>query len=391
MSMIEIQSSRQDKFGFYQVGNFKTYSKFEAIEQHVKTNKKIHWNFNDATFASYNWAQEPAESLSELYRQRAQQLREQYDYLVLWFSGGADSTNILNSFINNNIKLDEVASFVNYEATCDKFSYLNAEIYHVAAPVVDVAKQKQPWLKYTVIDISKMTMDMFEVTSSKFDWIYHVNTYVNPNAAARQDIKLKMPHWTKMFDNGKRVGFIYGIDKPRVSRIHGNYYFTFADMLDNSVSAKCQMLNRDWEFNELFYWAPDSPKIVIKQGHTIKKYLKSVTESSPFIVSNIDQVQLTTASVVINKKMHWLSLDGLHTLIYPGWIPVLYQGKPLSLTFTPRDTWFFNLPDSDPAKYAWRVGLQHRWKSTPDFFKKDILSLDARFKLSLSNPYFLGT
>ena len=389
MSMIEVPAARQDKFGFYQVGEFRTYSKFEAIEHHAKTGTKLHWNFNDKVYESYDWTQEPTESLSELYRQRAQQLREQYDYLVLWFSGGADSTNILNSFINNNIKLDEVASFVNYEATCDKFSYLNAEIYHVAAPVVDVAKQKQPWLKHTVIDISKMTMDMFEATSSKFDWIYHVNSYVNPNAAARRDIKLKIPHWTKMFDHGKRVGFIYGIDKPRVNGLNGKYYFKFADMIDNSVSAECQMLDREWEFNELFYWTPDNFKIVIKQGHTVKNYLKSVTEISPFIIDKFDPT--STVSFMFNKKIHWLTSPGLHTLIYPRWTQALYQLKPASVIFTDRDTWFFNLSDSDPAKYAWRVGFQHRWKSTPDFFKRDILSLAKGFKLSFSNPYFLGT
>ena len=389
MSMIEVPSARQDKFGFYQVGDFRTYSKFEAIEQHTKTNKKLQWNFNDTVYASCDWTHEPEESLSELYRQRAQQIREQYDYLVLWFSGGADSTNILNAFVNNNIKLDEVASYVNYEATGDRFNYLNAEIYHVAVPVVQVAKEKQPWLQHTVIDLAALTIEYFADTSAKFDWIYQVNSYVNPNAAARRDIKLKIPHWKKMFNDGNRVGFIYGIDKPRIAELNGNYYFRFIDMLDNAVSAECQMLNREWDFNELFYWAPDNPNIVIKQAHTIKKYLKSATKMSPFIVN--DSNQSGAVSIVIDKKIHWLTLPGLHTLIYPGWIPALYQGKPLSLTFSPRDTWFFNLSDLDPAKYAWRVALEHRWNSTPNYFKTDRFKIAGGFKQIPSSPYYLGT
>ena len=389
MTMIEVPAERQDKFGFYQVGDFRTYSKFEAIEQHTKTNKKLQWNFNDTIYRSYKWDQEPKESLSELYRQRAQQIREQYDYVVLWFSGGADSTNILNAFIDNNIKLDEVASYVNYEATGDRFNHLNAEIYHVAAPVVNVAREKQPWLQHTVIDLAALTIEYFADTSAKFDWIYQVNGYVNPNAAARRDIKLKIPHWSKMFNAGKRVGFIYGIDKPRVTGLNGNYYFRFIDMLDVAVSAECQMLNRDWEFNELFYWTPENPKIVIKQAHAIKKYLKAVTKASPFIVS--DSNQSGTVSVVIDKKMHWLTLPGLHTLIYPGWTQALYQEKPYSLTFTARDTWFFNLPDSDPAKYAWRVGLEHRWNATPDSLKKDVSTMVHGYKHISSPLYYLGT
>ena len=387
--MIEISSARQDKFGFYQVGDFQTYSKFEAAEQHLKTGQKLNWKFNDEVFSSFDWHQEPTESLSQLYAQRAQQIREKYDYVVLWFSGGADSTNILNAFVDNNIKLDEVASYVNYEATHDKFNYLNAEIYHVAAPVVEVAKQKQPWLQHTVIDLSKLTIEYFSNKNAKFDWIYKVNGYVNPNAAARRDIKLKIPHWTKMFDNSKKIGFIYGIDKPRVVGINGEYYFKFIDMLDVAVSAESQLLDRPWEFNELFYWTPDNPKIVIKQGHAIKKYLKSATESSPFIVNDINQS--ATVSVVINKKMHWLTLPGIHTLIYPGWTQALYQGKPRSLIFTDRDTWFFNLPDSDPAKYAWRVGLEHRWRSTPNFLKVNNTKITDGFKNISSTAYNLGS
>ena len=97
--MIDSITSKQDKFGFYQVGNFKTYSKFDASAVSEKTNQALKWNFNDEAYHSVDWEKEPPESLSELYRKRAQQLREKYDYLVLWFSGGADSTNILDSFL----------------------------------------------------------------------------------------------------------------------------------------------------------------------------------------------------------------------------------------------------------------------------------------------------
>ena len=202
--MIDTTFSRQDKFGFYQAGNFRSYSRFEAAEKSVRSGHKLHWNFNDEIYSRFDWTQEPVESLGELYRQRAQQLRDKYDYLVLWFSGGADSTNILNSFIENDIKLDEVASYVNYEATGDRYNFLNAEIYHVAAPVIDTAKIKQPWLQHTVIDLAQLTMDYFLDKSAKFDWIYHVNSHINPNACARRDIKLKIPQWNKLFDSGKK-------------------------------------------------------------------------------------------------------------------------------------------------------------------------------------------
>jgi hypothetical protein len=287
---------------------------------------------------------------------------------VLWFSGGADSTNILNSFVDNDIKLDEVASYVNYEATKDSYSWLNAEIYHVAAPVVDLARIKQPGLQHTVVDISQSTLDYFLDRSAKFDWIYDVNTHNNPNSCGRDNIKLTVPHWRKLFDSGKKVGFIYGFDKPRLEVIDGKYYFKFRDNIDGAVNAECQRSNRSWEFKELFYWTPDMPNIPVKQSHIIKNYLKSAPEASSFCFKDTGEqsdVKLMTG------KWKYLKSCVLHTLIYPGWVPVLYQLKAPSLTFSPRDTWFFNLPDSDPAKYAWQAGLKHRWKLIKDFVKEN--------------------
>ena len=55
-----------------------------------------------------DWTQPSRIPLTTLYKIRAQQLRDKYDYLMLMFSGGADSTTVLHSFVLNNIHLDEV-------------------------------------------------------------------------------------------------------------------------------------------------------------------------------------------------------------------------------------------------------------------------------------------
>jgi hypothetical protein len=382
--MIDTITSKQDKFGFYQVGDFKSYSKFDACTVAEKTNQALKWNFNDEVYQSINWEQEPAESLSELYCKRAQQLREKYDYLVLWFSGGADSTNILDSFLLNNIKLDEVTSYVNYEATGDRFNFLNAEVYNVAVPRIEQAQKLQPWLRHTLVDLSQMTMDHFQKKDTKFDWVYHMNGYFNPNNTSKQDIKLKVQHWRDMIDQGKRVCFIHGFDKPRVFNINGKYYFKFIDMIDGAVSAHNQMIDRDWEFDEIFYWSPDAPLIPVKQAHVVKKFLKQATADDLEI--NHKNMCFTT----FNKKLYSLPLDKLHRLIYPNWYPVLYQAKPVSMIFSARDEWFFKLPESDPAKYSWKVGLEHLWRTMPNSLKNDHTDIRRGFK-HLFTHYYIGT
>jgi hypothetical protein len=90
-----------DQFGYYTVGpNFKTYSKLLAIEEMRRTGTHLEWHFNESQYQAHDWRKEPSTSLDELYRQRAQEIRDKYDYVVLWYSGGPDSWNILNTFIN---------------------------------------------------------------------------------------------------------------------------------------------------------------------------------------------------------------------------------------------------------------------------------------------------
>jgi len=380
-------SSKMDQFGFYQVGTEKFYSRLEAAELKESTGLPMTWNFNELKMSAQQWDVEPTETLEELYRQRAQQLRDQYDYLVLWFSGGADSTNILDSFVNNDIRLDEVASYVNYEATGDLYNALNGEVYNVAVPKIQEVRLKQPDIKHTLVDLARITIEHFTAKETKFDWIYHMNGYMNPNNASKGDTKLYNPEWRRMINEGKRVGFIHGIDKPRVNGLNGKYYYRFVDLIDQAVNANTQIMNRPWEFDELFYWTPNMPQLVIKQAHVLKRFLKQATPDTPYMTLQ----PMGLVSKTIGTNMYWVTLDGVNSLIYPNWKPVLYQGKPRSLIFSPRDEWFFKLPDSDPAKIAWRTGLEHIWRTMPDSVKKNPKSLADGFKIFSSKVYDLGT
>jgi len=194
-----------DRFGCYRVGDLKFYSKLEAIEMQEKTNVHLHWDFNEAAFSSYDWSVEPQESILELYRQRAQQLRDKYDYIILIYSGGADSETILQSFIYNDIKLDEIASYVNYSATGDKKNFLNEEIFGNAIPRIERLKETYPWLKHRVIELRDLMFDHFSREDVKYRWIYYTNTLFDANCPAREELALKIQDWADLIYQGKRV------------------------------------------------------------------------------------------------------------------------------------------------------------------------------------------
>lgn len=381
--------SSKDKFGFYKVDDLKFYSRFDAEQVSTKYNKPLTWHFNDEEFSNFDWAVEPTQSLAELYAIRARQIREKYDYVVLWYSGGADSQNILDSFVDNDIPLDEIASYTNYDATKQTDDWLNAEIYNLTVPAVKhIQDTKQPWVKHTIIDISQLAVDFFKNHVNKFDWIYNTNSYLGPNNIARTFMVEQQPSWQKLINQGKRVGFVWGVEKPKIIGVNGNYYIVFMDTIDHAVPVAQQLNDTAGIFHELFYWSPDSKEMLAKQAHVIKNFFKSATVSSPYLT---DQILKRSSIAVVEGKIKYLTPEGTNKLIYPTWKPVPFQVKPASLIFTNRDTWFFNMPDTDAAKLHWKNGIMHRWLNTDDSLKNDPTNMSKGFKTLSSKHYNLGT
>ena len=386
----------QDKLGCYRVGDLKFHSKLEAIEAHAKTGTHPRWDFNEAVFSSYNWAVEPSKSLPELYRERAQQLRDQYDYIILSFSGGADSNNILDTFIDNDIKLDEVYSLYNYETIGNRDGWLNAEIFRTARPKFEKLQQTHPWLKHRLIDITKIELEYFTNNESKFDWIYKVNTAASPNNVARENFALKIKDWADLIHAGKKVCILWGVDKPRILHENNRFSFRFLDLLVDASVQVPSIAGLQPYTDEMFYWSPDKPEIVIKQAHVVKNYLSGNLTAKPHVnrfvpgQSTFSTRKFSCAYRKINGERYWLSHDGLHELIYPTWrIGTFSCDKTDSPVLTPRDEWLFSLTEEHPIRKNWKTGLDELWKLLPDYWKNNPSSVKAGIKACWSKDYFL--
>ena len=71
----------------YQVDQIKTYSKIEAIKLAQGDWSCVHFNYMESTFAGALWTR-PQRTWAQLLRDRCQQIRDTYDHVCLWFSGG---------------------------------------------------------------------------------------------------------------------------------------------------------------------------------------------------------------------------------------------------------------------------------------------------------------
>lgn len=375
-----------DPLGCYRVGDLKFYSKLEAIEMHTKTGTHPHWDFNEAVFSSYDWTIEPSEHILELYKQRAEQLREKYDYIVLMYSGGADSQTVLESFIDNDIKLDEIATYINYDGSDNKNDFLNSEAFKVSIPKAQELIVQYPWLNHRVIDLTQLTMDKFNLVDTKFNWIYEQNMYISPNNNSRDSLPLKIKEWADLINAGKKVCILWGKDKPRVQCHDGKFFLKFIDFVDDAATVKSIAGEQPYT-DEFFYWTPDMPKLVIKQGHLIKNYLSRDLVQLPFISTERSDL----AYREINNQKYWLSNHGVHQLIYPKWdISTFSAGKAGSVIFTPRDIWFFQLETAQKARQNWQVGLEKFWELIPPYWRNHESDLSKGIKACWSKDYYLG-
>ena len=377
-----------DRFGYYKVGDKKTYSKLEAIELHDRTGTHPTWDFNTAEFSCYDWSKEPSESLDDLYRNRAQQIRDKYDYLVLFFSGGSDSANILDVFVKNNIKLDEVASFWSYNGDKSYDSHFSSEIAKVAIPRMKEALH----IKHRLIDLSEIINQVYEKKEILFNWIYFMNSHFSPNNYVRSHLRKLIPEYKKLIDQGKSVCFIWGAEKPRLHRIENRYCVRFQDLIDNSVSPYLQQFSTPGEFDELFYWSPEFTKGIIKQSHIIMKYLK-FAEINPIDFTECNQKYYYGAAIREGKTFYLLP-DGINRLLYENWnIETFSVGKPKSTILSERDAWFFKTQSWNNSAENYFTGLKKLdeilTKNSNGYWKNDSNDILKGVKGILSEPYFL--
>lgn len=332
-----------DKFGYYQVGEFQTYSKIEAIELGRALGNPSVWHFNEEVFSKIDWTVEPTTDLWTMYKARARQIRDNYDYVVLFYSGGSDSHNMLTAWLDANCKVDEVASFWNYDGSKDRQSFLNAEVNNVVFPYIESLKKQTTDFKFRLIEISQFELDV--VNEFDADYAYLANRNFSPNNTAKTIIRKKIKDYRDIIASGKKLCFVWGIEKPVVMHDGARYYASFNDSLDSCVNPYVQSNYEQGWYDELFYWTPDMPLLPIKAAHVLRNFM-----AVNYDLTNYQDEKMPHAFNGVLQK--YLTYDAVKKAIYPYWdIATFCNGKAHSAIFSVRDQWFLdsNLPDS--SKY----------------------------------------
>ena len=322
------------KHGYYEVNGYRTFSKLEAIEIQNKTGHWPHWRFNDEVFAQQNWLQDPQLDLYELYKTRAKQIRETYDYVVLFYSGGSDSVNILTAWIDADLKIDEIATVWNLEGSKDRLDYMNAEVDRVVLPGIKRLQDRGLEFKFRLIDITEHTESFIKTVGE--DYNYYVNNHYSPNNIIKSQFRERIKDYSELINQGKSVCFVWGSEKPQIFPDGDKHYLQFFDIMDNCVTPYAQQRVAQGWYDELFYWTPDLPEMIVKQAHTLLKFAETC-DMQEFYQSKPNRYGY-------NRRLkQYITSNAAKIILYPKWDPTTFNnGKPTNVVFSERDSWFWN-------------------------------------------------
>jgi hypothetical protein len=339
-----------NKQGYYTYNNSKPfYTRETAFDDMLVTqnyNSKLEFHFYDDIFDKINWSIEPDIDISTLYKMRAQQLRDKYDHLILGFSGGSDSTQILNTFLKNNIFIDEIqihhydkaVSRLGEDVVANDTELMEFLEYRYAAlPMLEKVKQISPKTKISSIDTSDPAYQ--DIETKKFDYFGADNKYPSTHklfATVPRMMGFYLTHYNQtIVETPKRTGFIRGFEKPNLLidfKNTKNLVFSFSDFVMRDVTRTVKgQISDEYEI-ENFYWSGDAPLIPIKQSHMIKKILESnQTFYNTFCFRQLDYLNHFRLGKRGYPKTS--SIERIYNkIIYPDWTDSIFAApKPTTI------------------------------------------------------------
>ena len=332
------------ELGYYSVNGTHFTNKLLATLEAQRLNAEVEWYFFDDAFNKVDWTIEPPVEIDEMYRQRALQLREEYDYIIIRASGGSDSTNVVWSFLNNNIHVDEIIADIPMSGLSNwKFNTVDTSVDNCASefkyaqlPLLHEISIKHHNVKITMRDPFE------EILQFKTDeWLYDCQDHINPMTAVMSKYD-NIPHIANLAEAGKRIAIIFGTDKPVLTKLPtGEICSMFSDMPVSNPKPpfKIEYPNVD---RVLFYWTHEMPELIVKMSHVAARGIHR-PEHKHLYQAMIDARNINTAhaqaansmsqdqilATIINKNKAGYSVNKNNqynpfTIFHRGIVPFIY-------------------------------------------------------------------
>jgi hypothetical protein len=339
--MIEV-----NHIGRWDVNGIPFYNKREAV-LYASANgcPDIKFVWHDDAFVNFDRRLLGTKTLPELYKERAQQVRDEYDYIIFNYSGGPDSHNMLRTFIENKIKIDQI--YVRWPVITSKAGLYvpNTTDLNVGNTVSEWDFSLKPTLDWLAKNHPEIPIEIYDWGENLHEGMYHdaifeaQSHYYGPGSLASQAGGYKRWGYREL-EKGKKVCSLMGFDKPRIGRNEqGQVGMFFSDL------PMCIASDVIGEF-EPFYWSHKLPHLPFEQAYRMYTYFKHHPEEQ-------DQMWMTGNANwgrFEHNKALAVQICYSHT-----WDPAMhYQGgKDISPIRRERDQWLWKQPQFSRLLEKW--------------------------------------
>lgn len=322
--------------GYWAVGNQKFKNKFQALLFATETHQEVRYIYFDYVWENFNRSMFGQISLKELYRQRALQIRDTYDHLILYFSGGADSYNVLRSFVDNDIKLDEVCVKWPMAAVRSKIYTPNncntsprntlSEWDYAIKPVLEWLSQYHPHVKIKIVD---WTEDLSPTTYTE-EIFHRVNTWNDVEIPFMISYSNSELH---NLNKGRTVGSIYGIDKPILAHSGDTWLASFTD----TGTGMGIPSEENRQGTEYFYWSQKFPVLAMEQAYQLAVYVDKNPHLKQYYYSNASKnwsLDFTLLAIQMQNSI-------ARQVLYDNWTNNFQANKPNIADREDKHFWIF--------------------------------------------------
>jgi hypothetical protein len=371
-----------EKYGCWTVGDKKFLKKYDALLHATTNGGKVKFYYHDDVWNNFDRTQLGKQSLDSLYKQRAQQLRDTYDYIIIYFSGGADSNNALYSFIDNNIKVDEVCVKWPKPLQDGKFYTPNimdqssrnywSEWNYSIKPALLKLQSTHPEIKITIRDYTE------DIHNVDIDLKCENLNFIRPGGIIVNSVVSDSE--TELLKHGKSVGHIYGVDKPLLVLWEKKIYMIFNDQcIDQAGRSEHSPFG-----TECFYWTPDFPLLPYEQAYQLSQYYKKNVDTQKYLWEN--KVYSSEEKSNINQFQNNLS----RALMYTNWDNRFQADKQTSVDRRDKFSWIYEVDELDRYRQQYFHNLKHRVSLVDDrFLQRSSDNAIPVFKDIYSNYFYV--
>lgn len=239
------------------------HNKIHALIHASQINSDIEFRFNDHVLDNLDWSIEPPHPIDYYYDQRAKSIRDSYDYVVVMYSGGADSSTVLKSFLRQNLAVDEIAVYGLYPENSQPNRFLwNQEIIHAATDLLNRCSANN-------IKISNLNLWEGINRLDTVDWIWQSDPLLMATQAIRYPVVFQRADLRNRVERGQKVCLVFGHDKSKILVKDSAFYHVLLDVGGAGTGIFPELFASDYvgPTMELFHINTVVPEIMIKQAH----------------------------------------------------------------------------------------------------------------------------